>query len=136
MDGLKTVNSEISPCSFSSWDKRIVKLPEKGTQVLFFISLHCLHCIDFTPSLSEIEQEFPDFNFILFSTGDESDSQVMSEYFNWKFPIVHLNKSDMERFFNITMLPYVIVIKDSIVRVSGVAYNKSDYMKLASRIVE
>jgi thiol-disulfide isomerase/thioredoxin len=127
-------NIKINEYTFSSWNSAEVRMPVNGTQVLFFISLHCMHCIDLTPNLSEIKQEFSNTNFVLFSTGDKEDNQEMSEYFNWDFPVVHLNQSDMEHYFNINRLPYMILVIDGNIKLSGVVYNKSDFSQLITRI--
>ncbi|MFC5702309.1 TlpA family protein disulfide reductase [Cohnella faecalis] len=122
----------INESTFSSWNSTEVKLPITGTQVLFFISLHCTHCIDLTPSLSEIKQEFTNIDFVLFSTGDNEDNQEMSKYFNWEFPVVHLNQSGMELQFGINRLPYMILVVDGNIILSGVVYNKSDFSQLVT----
>ncbi|KJB84793.1 hypothetical protein AZ66_28750 [Paenibacillus sp. E194] len=138
----KTINvsqlvdtSALKDYSFISWDKREVKIHTKGKQILFFISLHCLHCIDFLPDISSIEQEFQEVNFILFSTGDAEDHQEMADYFKWELPIVHLDQDDIERLFNISMLPHMLMLEDGVIKLAGVVDNKTDFLQFAGKLL-
>ncbi|MNJ50439.1 hypothetical protein D3C77_457110 [compost metagenome] len=126
---------DIKEYSFTSWDNSEVEIQSQGKQVLFFVSLHCLHCVDFLPHISPIEQQFQDVSFILFSTGDVEDHQEMAEYFKWKLPIVHLEHDDIDRLFNIEMLPHMVLLEDGIIKKSGVVDSKADFIQFVGPIL-
>lgn len=104
-----------------------------SAKLYLFTSMYCAYCIDLLPHISTIQEEFPSFSLYLFSTGDEEDHQNMREYFNWEFPIVHLDQSDMEAYASVTHLPYMILTdeKDKVMA-KGVIYDASDFRQTVS----
>lgn len=111
--------------------KSVSKEEQVVAQVLLFVSMHCAHCIDLLPHLSDMVSQHPDFSFQLFSTGDKEDNQSMIEYFGWEFPVHTLDQSDMEAYLSVTYLPYMLLIDDSDkVIAKGVIYNAEDFEQL------
>ncbi|MFB9324417.1 TlpA family protein disulfide reductase [Paenibacillus aurantiacus] len=113
----------------------IVNIPDEGVRILFFISLHCMHCIDLTPEISEIARAVPDAGFTVFSTGEREDNQEMAGYFDWDFSVISASQEEMENQFGITMLPAMVLLRDGVVQLTGVVYNKDDFFKLTHKVL-
>lgn len=77
--------------------------------VVLFVSMHCVHCIDLLPCINTMKSNHPSYSFSLFSTGDEEDNQSMIDYFEWEFPVYSFDLSDMEDDYQVTYLPYVVL---------------------------
>ncbi|MVO98601.1 TlpA family protein disulfide reductase [Paenibacillus lutrae] len=96
--------------------------------LLLYTSVHCVHCIDLLPHLNKIAENYPSFSIQLFSTGDEGDHQSMSDYFGWDFPIYSMDQSDMNAYFEVTFLPFMILVDQTgTVAAKGVIYNADDF---------
>lgn len=101
-----------------------------GTALLF-VSTYCSHCIDLLPHIDAMTRNHPSFSFRLFSAGDTDDHQSMVEYFGWTFPVCSLDQSDMEAYFAVTYLPFVILVDDSgKVAAKGVIYNAEEFEQI------
>ncbi|MEC0231973.1 MULTISPECIES: TlpA family protein disulfide reductase [Paenibacillus] len=99
-----------------------------AVNVLLFTSMHCVHCIDLLPHIQTMAENYPDFSFRLFSTGDEEDHRSMSEYFKWEFPVYSMDQSDMEAYFAITFMPFMMLAdRAKTVVAKGVIYNADDF---------
>ncbi|MFE6799870.1 TlpA family protein disulfide reductase [Paenibacillus chitinolyticus] len=100
-------------------------------RVLLFASVYCTHCIDLLPHLQTIAENHPTFSFGLFTTGDEEDHRSMKEYFGWEFPVNTMDQSDMEAYFQVTTLPFMMLIdKSDIIAAKGVIYNADDFEQI------
>ncbi|ADM68055.1 hypothetical protein GMA19_00171 [Paenibacillus polymyxa E681] len=92
-------------------------------QIMVFISMYCSFCIDLLPHLSQIQQKHRDYQLMLFSTGDDEDHRDMIDYFKWDFPVFHMDQSEMENWFDITQMPFILVTHWNKVICKGVAYD-------------
>lgn len=100
-------------------------------RVLLFTSVHCVHCIDLLPHIQTMIENYPSFSFHLFSTGDEEDHRSMSEYFGWNFGVYSMDQSDMEACFEVTFLPFMMLLNQTgAVAAKGVIYNADDFDQL------
>jgi len=103
-------------------------------QLLVFISVYCEHCIDLLPHLNTIRENHP-IQLSLFSTGDDDDHNEMAEYFNWSFPIFHMELQEMEHYFGIKKLPAVVIVNEhGVILHKGIVYHASDFDALISRV--
>ncbi|MEK5640210.1 hypothetical protein BK138_28360 [Paenibacillus rhizosphaerae] len=106
------------------------------TKVLLFVSMHCTHCIDLLPHIDAMTQRNPSFSFQLISTGDEEDNRSMVEYFGWEFPVCSLDQGDMEAYFAVTYLPFMILVDESgKVTAKGVVYNADEFEQIVKDYV-
>ncbi|MEY9093273.1 TlpA family protein disulfide reductase [Paenibacillus sp. RC84] len=105
---------------------------QSGTiRVLLFASVYCTHCIDLLPHLQAIAENHPSFSIRLFTTGDEEDHRSMQEYFSWNFPVSTMDQSDMEAYFEVTALPFMMLVDESdSVAAKGVIYNADDFEQI------
>ncbi|WP_028559352.1 TlpA family protein disulfide reductase [Paenibacillus pinihumi] len=104
---------------------------EATARVLLFVSMHCAHCIDLLPHIENMVQSYRELSFQLFTTGDEADNQSMIDYFGWGFPVHSLDQSDMEAYFTVTYLPFMI-FQDAAgaVAAKGVIYNADEFYQI------
>lgn len=104
----------------------------KQNSILFFLSTYCIHCVDLMPYINEINKKYQ-LKAYLFSNGNEEDHNEMIEYFAWDFPIIQMEEAEMLEHFNVSILPYFMLInRNNHVVTKGVIYNDSDvdfYMK-------
>ncbi|MFS0838078.1 TlpA family protein disulfide reductase [Paenibacillus sp. 1P03SA] len=105
---------------------------QTGTiRVLLFASVYCTHCIDLLPHLQKIAETYPTFSIRLFTTGDEEDHRSMREFFGWDFPVSTMDQSDMEAYFEVTALPFMLLVDESdLVAAKGVVYNADDFKQI------
>lgn len=100
-------------------------------RVVLFGSMHCVHCIDLLPHIEQMTKKYTNCSFALFSTGDEEDHKSMIDYFRWEFPVYSLDQSDMEAYYSVTYLPFMILTDESgKVIAKGVVYNFEEFDRI------
>lgn len=77
-----------------------------------------------------------DLDAAIFSTGDNEDHEEMAEFLEWHFPVISLESELMEETFNVTYLPYVLIVDASgTVLNKGVVYTKDDFQFIMQAIM-
>ncbi|WP_186380997.1 peroxiredoxin [Paenibacillus xylanexedens] len=116
---------------FLNWDGTKLKIVPQRFTAYFFITLHCVYCIDLIPYLNEIKQRYLDVDIVLLSSGSQEDHKEMVEYFHWDFPVIEMEKLEMHKHFDVTMHPYMIIVDaDRIIHSSTVVYTAEDVLRM------
>ncbi|MCG7379216.1 redoxin domain-containing protein [Paenibacillus sp. ACRSA] len=116
---------------FSNWDGTELRIVPQRYTAYFFITLHCVYCIDLIPCLNEIKDRYPNVDIVLLSSGSQEDHKEMVEYFQWDFPLIEMEKLEMHKHFDVTMQPYMIIVDaDRIIHSSTVVYTTEDVLRM------
>ncbi|MGM7684522.1 peroxiredoxin family protein [Cytobacillus sp. Hm23] len=123
-----SIGDVIPDATMKNWDNTYINLfPLKQRTALFFVSLGCYNCIDLLPFIKEIQLQW-NIDIILFSSGSKEDHAEMADYFKWSFSIISLETDDMEKVFNVTHLPFTIIVDDAGKVINkGVVYNNEGF---------
>ncbi|WP_025850994.1 TlpA family protein disulfide reductase [Paenibacillus ehimensis] len=129
------IGTAIPGMKLESWDKTSYTLSALSSFTAFiYVSMYCTYCIDLLPQLTHVQEKHSNCSIFLFSTGDEEDHRSMVEYFQWNFPIFHMDQSDMEEYFRVKYLPFMMLInKTGNVVSKGVIYNERDFDHLTKK---
>lgn len=98
-------------------------------KILFFISLHCVRCIDLLPEIKKVRE--PNTEILLFSSADQEDLQELAHFFQQKISIVSLSREQAKLDFQVYDYPFCVVADTShCIYSKGAAYNAVDVMEL------
>ncbi len=124
------IGDELPDLYFLNLDGNKVDLIKDENYILVFVSNYCLYCIDLLPEVEKIKDVSTKHKLIIFSTGDNEDNIEMKKYFNWTFPIIHLNEDEMEKYFKVVKQPFCIITNKNKVKQKGVIYNQKDFVAM------
>lgn len=98
-------------------------------KVLFFISLHCVRCIDLLPEIKKVRE--PNTEIIIFYSGNEEDQQELAQFYQQKISIVSLSREQALHDFQVQDYPFCVVADaNHYIYSKGAAYNAMDVMEL------
>ncbi|WP_340388618.1 thioredoxin-like domain-containing protein [Paenibacillus sp. FSL E2-0151] len=130
-DTHKKLRDHLQDEFFFNWDGSEFKIAPQKLTAYFFITLHCVYCIDLIPCLNEIKEKYPAIDIVLISSGSQEDHKEMVDYFQWTFPVVEMEKLEMHKHFDVTMQPYMMIADaNRTIHSSTVVYNTEDVLRI------
>ncbi|MGQ8871297.1 TlpA family protein disulfide reductase [Paenibacillus sp. TSA_86.1] len=107
------ITQMVSYSSVIDYKGNKINFSKEKCQLFLFVSLYCNHCVDFLPEITSLRNKIPNIEFVLFCNGDEEEHDGLIEYFNWDFPVVHIETEDATLMYDINTFPYFIFIKEN-----------------------
>lgn len=100
----------ISKKSYVTIEGKKIKLMDSRDKILMFMSSHCVKCLKLLPELVKVNTEQRDL-YLFFSADSEDCLELKNKLF-WEFEVISTTESKIEKDFNVSILPYYILVND------------------------